>query len=142
MKTTSIFDINLYLLTIRSPRKTAMFATKADYQYCLQRLSKLKHDYQVDIRGFCLTPNYLKLVLGLNASEINKELVVLCPSDQLVVWKKIKNILPRSRLLKGQCVRIADHRRLKDVLEYMECESVQAGIVPAAREYRYCSSYH
>jgi REP element-mobilizing transposase RayT len=142
MKTIFGFDMNLYLLTIRSSQETAMFATRADYQYCLHRLSKLKHDYQLDIRGFCLMPDYLKLVLDFNTSEINKELVVLCPNDQLVVWKNIKKILPKSRLLKGQCVRIADRRRLEDVLKYMECEPVWAGIVSSSEKYRFCSAYH
>jgi len=134
--------MNYYLLTIRSSQETAIFTTKADYQYCLRRLSKLRHDYQLDIRGFCLMPDYLKLVLDFNTSGINKELFALCPDDQRVAWKKIKDVLPKSKFLKGQCVRIADRRRLEDVLKYMESEPVRAGIVASSEKYKFCSAYH
>lgn len=133
--------MDYYLLRVRSSKETAMFATTADYKRCLLMLACLKNEYQFDIRGFCLMPDYLKLVISLDHCEINKELAVLNKDDQLFAWKKILSIFPKAMPVKGQCIRIADRRRLADVLKYIEYEPVRAGIVNTAREYQYCSAY-
>jgi len=118
-----------------------MFAAAADYKHCLSAFLYLQSEYGFDIRGFCLMPDYLKFVISLDACEISKELVVLGKDDKLFVWKKIVNIFPKAMPLKGQCVRIADCKRLLDVLQYIESEPVRAGIVASCEQYRFSSAY-
>ncbi len=133
--------MNYYLLRVRSSQETAIFATTADYKRCLLMLACLKNEYQFDIRGFCLMPDYFKLVISLDPREFSTELTVLSKNDRLFFWKKLSSILPTAMPVKGQCIRIADNRRLVDVLKYIEREPVRAGIVNTPQEYKYCSAY-
>ena len=133
--------MNYYLLTIRSSQEAAMFNTSADYQHCLDMLSALKDEYRFDIRGYCFMPDYLKLVIGLDPSNFNAESEIFCPDGQMPAWKKIVKTFPKLMPLRGQCIRIADRRRLLNVLKYIECEPVQAGIVDSPVKYRYSSAY-
>src|SRR5689334_3007146 len=116
IKSEDAFDMNYYLLTIRSTQETAMFATTADYKRCLFMFACLKNEYKFDIKGFCLMPDYFKLVVSLDHSQIDKELAVLCKDDRVFVWKKIADFFPNVMSLKGQCIRIADRKRLLDIL--------------------------
>ena len=133
--------MNFYLLTIRPSQEKTMFTTKADYQHCLDMLSCLKDKYQLDIRGYCFMPNYFKLVIGLDSSDFNTGSEIFCPDDQMPTWKKIIKAFPKRMPLKGQCIRIADRRRLLNVINYIECEPVRAGIVDSISQYRYSSAY-
>lgn len=133
--------MNFYLLTIRSSKDISIFDTAEDYQNCLRMFTYLKNDYNVDIRGFCLMPHFLKLVIGLNPFEVNKKLSVLCKDDRLFAWQKITGVFPQSMSLMGQCVRITDRKRLSDVLEYIECEPVRAGLVEHSEEYPFSSAH-
>ena len=133
--------MNYFLITIRSSQENAIFTTKADYQHCLRMISRLKDEYRFDIRGYCFMPDYFKLVVGLNPSDLDLASEIFYLDDQIPAWKKIVKIFPVRVLIKGQCIRIADRRRLVNVINYIEYEPVRAGIVDSVGQYRCSSAY-
>ncbi len=132
--------MNYYLLIIRTTQESAIFTKEADYERCLNEVFSLKDKCGFDIRGFCLMPDYIKLVVGLN--EEYAEVTVLTEDHPMELWENIINIFPKQKIFKGQSVRIADERCMANVLEYIELEPVRSGITDSSKTYRFCSAYY
>lgn len=131
--------MNFYLINVRSGSNEPIFDANADY---LSVFSRLKSECDMDVKAYCLMPEYLKFIAELKTTRLNHDIQWLDENAQFYFWKKMTQLLPTRQSLRAQCVRIDPVHRLQELTRYIENEPVRAGIVRAAKNYKFCSAYH
>ena len=129
-----------YLLIIRSIEREPMLRSLGDHQRCLRTIKKIKSDGLLDIKAYCVMPFYVKLVVGSHSSEVKEDIVLLDDNTDFV-WKYFKTFFPGVSSFQSHCIKISSPHRITELIHYIECAPVRAGIVREARLYQYSSAY-
>ncbi len=132
-------DNAYYHIMTRGNQKQKTFIEEVDFMKYLDLLKHYKKKYRFNVYGYCLMPNHVHLLVGLEESAfLGKFMQGL--NQAYTIWfnKKYKKV---GHLWQGRykSMVIQKDRYLLDCIEYIELNPVRASIVKSPSDYPWSS---
>ena len=128
-----------YHVVNRGNHKEKIFLNESDYGKYLQILKRYKRKYCIKLLGYCLMPNHVHMVLGLErTSELPKFMQCLTQSYAQYFNHKYKSV---GHLWQGRfkSMNIETNTYFLDCIYYVEANPVRSGLTTSPADYLWSS---